>query len=207
MTMQTQEELLIELTVSALNHWVGSGKKPAALLVTENNSLVITSTIIEHIKQTGRKPDVEQVDKIVKSLGDIRTGGKLEYAQIEDPKAKKKEAFEIAHSKGFKGGSQNNRTELQRDDQHKKPPLTEQDRVAINSRNARIDGIIADTLSTIGNYTGPSHARTYERREQLRAEFEKFKYQVKDEDGALKLQRTIAEKINSYDRSSSGGIR
>jgi hypothetical protein len=203
---QTQEELLIELTVSALNHWVGSGKKPAALLVTENNSLVITSTIIEHIKRTGQKPNVEAVDAIVKGLGDIRTGGRLQYAQIEDPKAKKKEAFEIAHSQGFHGGAKNNRNELDRDSPQKLP-MTELQKQALNEQNRMIDATINETLSTIAGYAGPSHARTYERREQLRETFEKFKYQVKTLEDAEKLQRTVAAQIDSYDRSSSGGIR
>src|SRR5438445_4438334 len=79
MKMQTQEELLVELTVSALNHWMAAGKKPANLLVTENNSLFITSTISKYIQQTGRKPSVEEVDQIIKSLGDIALGGKLQY--------------------------------------------------------------------------------------------------------------------------------
>src|SRR5882724_5658942 len=35
MQEQTQEELLVELTVSSLNHWAAAGKKPANLLATE----------------------------------------------------------------------------------------------------------------------------------------------------------------------------
>jgi hypothetical protein len=204
---QTQEELLVELTVSALNHWVGSGKKPAALLVTENNSLVITSTIIEHIKRTGQKPNVDEVDAIVKDLGDIRTGGRLQYAQTEDPKTAKKLAFEIAHSKGFKGGSENNRTELQRDDQHKPPVLTEPEKQALNERNRRLDGIVADVMSTIKNYSTHNHARTYERRAELTALFERHKNKVHDVESAETLARTIAERINSYDKSTSGSVR
>src|SRR5258708_13733958 len=81
---QTQEELLVELTLNALHHWIGEGKKPANLLATENNSFVITGTISKYIQQTGRKPNVQEVDKIVKSLDDIHTGGLLQYAQILD---------------------------------------------------------------------------------------------------------------------------
>ena len=47
--MQTQEELLLELTLSALKHWEQAGKKPATLLVTENNSLLITSAVIPEL--------------------------------------------------------------------------------------------------------------------------------------------------------------
>ena len=131
----------------------------------------------------------------------------MEYAQIEDPKAKKKEAFEIAHSKGFKGGSQNNRTELQRDDQNKKPPMTEPEKQALNVQKARIDEVIRDTMSAISRYQGASHARTAERRTELTALFNQHMGKVKNIEGAETLQNTIAQKIDSYDRSTSGSIR
>jgi hypothetical protein len=39
--MQTQEELLIEVTISALKHWVAD-RKPDSLKVTTDNSFYIT---------------------------------------------------------------------------------------------------------------------------------------------------------------------
>jgi hypothetical protein len=86
-------------------------------------------------------------------------------------------------------------------------PLTEQERVALNSRNAHIDSVILETLSTIKNYTGHTHSKTYSRRDELSALFNQHKDKVSDVESAEKLQRTIAEKIDSYDTSSSDGIR
>jgi hypothetical protein len=212
---QTQEELLVEVTLSALNHWVAAGKKPANLLATENNSFVITGAIFKSIQQTGRKPTVEQVDAIVKGLGDIQTGGRLQFEQIvrqpspqekaEVERKEKKRKFEEAHAAGLLNSAKHNKNELDRDEQFKKPPLTEQERVAINSRNARIDEIIRETMTTIGNYSaGINHARTRSRRDELTTLFNQHRSKVKDVESAEKLQRTIFSAMDSYDRSSSG---
>lgn len=125
----------------------------------------------------------------------------------EEIRKAKKDKFEKEHSQGFHQGAKNQRTELDRDDQYKPPVLTEPEKVALNARNARIDGILLDVMSTVRNYSGSSHARTYSRRDELTALFNQHKGKVKDIESAEKLQRTIAEKIDSYDRSSSGGIR
>ena len=116
----------------------------------------------------------------------------------------KKEKFEIAHSQGFNGGAKNNRTELDRDDQFKKPPLREEKRVAINERNNRINEVLSETLSSISNYSaGKNHARTAERKQILRDMVDKFMPQVKDVESAERLARTINEKINSFNGSNS----
>jgi hypothetical protein len=148
-----------------------------------NELLVRKPQVIERIVEVERKPTAEEITKA------------------------KKDKFQKEHSQGFHGGSKNNRTELQRDDDHKPPVLTEQERVALNSRNARINEIILDTLSTINNYSANVHSKTYSRRDDLRATFNQHKNKVNDVESAEKLQRTIDEKINSYDTSSSGGIR
>lgn len=119
----------------------------------------------------------------------------------------KKEKFQREHADGFHAGMKNNRTELDRDDQYQPRTLTEPEKAAINARNARIDEVIRDTMSTIKNYTGHSHARTYSRRDELTALFNQHKNKVSDVESAEKLQRTINEKINSYDRGTSGGVR
>jgi hypothetical protein len=134
----------------------------------------------------------------------------VEVERQPTPEELKKRKFQEAHDAGLLNSAKHNRTEL--DDEWNRGksrplPLTEQDRVAINVHNARVDEVIRDTMSSVNNYTGYSHARTAERRAELTALFDKFKLQVKDEESALKLQRTIADKINSYDRSTSGSIR
>jgi hypothetical protein len=131
----------------------------------------------------------------------------VEVEKKPDPKAEKKKAFEIAHSQGFHGGSKNNRNELDRDDQYKKPPMTEPQKQALNERNRMIDAVINDTLSAVNNYSANVHSKTYSRRDELTALFNQHKGKVNDVESAEKLQRTIAEKINSYDRSTSGSIR
>jgi hypothetical protein len=148
-----------------------------------NELLVRKPQVIERIVEVERQPTAEEIAKA------------------------KKDKFQKEHSQGFHGGSQNNRTELQRDDQHSPRVLTEPEKVALNEKNRRIDQLIVETLSTVAGYTGHTHARTYERRSELNALFNQHKDKVKDIASAEKLQRTIAEKIDSYDKSSSGGIR
>jgi hypothetical protein len=133
-----------------------------------------------------------------------------QFGKDEAARKAKKDKFEEAHNAGLLNSSKHNRTEL--DDEWNRGkssplPLTEAERIAINTRNARIDEVIGETLSTISNYSSYSHARTYERREQLRELFNKFKNQVSDVASAEKLQRTINETIDSYDRSTSGSVR
>jgi hypothetical protein len=130
--------------------------------------------------------------------------------KAEAERKAKREKFEKARDLGIRNRPQDNRNELDDEWDHGKPlppPLTEQDRIAINSRNARIDQIIGETLSTIAGYTGHTHARTYSRRDELTALFNRHKDKVNDVESAEKLQRTIAAKIDSYDTSGSGGIR
>jgi len=154
------------------------------LLNLDSNELLVRKPqVVERIVEVERKPTAEEIAKA------------------------KKDKFEKEHSQGFHNSPKNNRTELDRDDQYKPPVLTEPEKVALNARNARIDGILLDTMATVRNYSGPTHARTYSRRDELTALFNQHKNEVKDIESAEKLQRTIAEQINSYDRSSSGGIR
>jgi hypothetical protein len=76
---QSQEELVLEISLSAIDHWVKSGKKPSKLLLTENNTLHILMAVKNEVQQTGRKPEVDRVGALVKNLGDMDFGGKLQY--------------------------------------------------------------------------------------------------------------------------------
>jgi hypothetical protein len=150
-------------------------------------------------------------------IAELASGGLLQRKQtvlvverqptVAEIAKAKKEKFQIEHSQGFHNSAKNNRTELDRDDQHNPPVLTEEQRVAINAKNRRIDEIVTETLTTISRYTGHTHARTAERRALLNATFDKFKFNVKDEESALKLQRTIDEQVAGFDKRTGGGIR
>ena len=134
----------------------------------------------------------------------------VEVEKKPDPKVEARKKFQEAHDAGLRNSAKHNRTEL--DDEWNRGksaplPLTEEQRVAKNVDNRRIDSVIAETLSTIGNYSaGKNHSRTAERRSELTALFDRHKGKVTDSKSAETLQNTIAEKINSYDKSS-GSIR
>jgi hypothetical protein len=156
------------------------------LYLDSNDLLVRKPQVVEKIVQVERQPTQHEKDEAAKKA--------------------KKDAFEKAHAAGLLNSSKHNRNELDDQFDQGKPqplPLTEQERVALNARNRRIDEVIGETLSAINSYTGPSHARTYVRREQLRTTFNKFKNEVTDVDSALKLQRTIDAKISSFDSNPS----
>ena len=212
--MQSQEELLIEVTVSALGHWVKSGKKPANLPANEVNSLYITSAIMNSIKQTGRKPTVDEVDAIVKGLGDLASGGKLYYSgataaeKAEAEKKAKREKFNVAHNAGLLNSAKHNKTEL--DDEWNRGksrplPLSESEVIAINAKNSRINEVLGETLTSINRYSaGKNHARTQSRREELSALFNQRKIKVDSVAQAEQLAKDVDAKIDSYDKSSGG---
>jgi hypothetical protein len=187
--------------------------KPSYLILYDALSGVVGILRKDIINEVLRGLDLNELlvrkPKVVERIVEVeRQPSSLEKDEAE--RKAKKEQFEKAHAAGLLSSSKHNRNELDDKFDHGKDrplPLTEQERVALNARNRRIDEVIGETLSTISNYSSYSHARTYERREQLRETFNKFKNQVSDVASAEKLQRTINEKIDSYDRSSSGGVR
>lgn len=126
--------------------------------------------------------------------------------KAESERKDKRAKFEQAHAAGLLNDPKYNRNELDDKFDHGREralPLTEEQRVALNLKNQRINEVIHETMSTINSYTAHSHARTYSRREQLRETFNKFKNQVTDEASALKLQRTIEAEIAKFDGNPS----
>jgi hypothetical protein len=155
-----------------------------------NELLVRKPQVVERIVEVERQP--------------------TQFEKDEAARKAKREKFEKARELGVRNRAQDNRNELDDEWDHGKAralPLTEQQIAAKNETNRRIDGILLDVMSAVGNYSGHSHARTSERRGELTTLFNQHKNKVNDVESAEKLQRTIAEKIDSYDRSSSGGIR
>lgn len=74
--MTTQEELI----ASAINIWAKEFR-PKNLLETEHNISVLQTSFAEHVARTKRLT-VQDIKSIVESLGDMRTGGRLQYGEV-----------------------------------------------------------------------------------------------------------------------------
>lgn len=65
--------------VKLWNEYEKSSQKLPGLLVTENNAMVLASTVNGFVADKNRMPTVSELAHLVYSLGDIERGGKLQY--------------------------------------------------------------------------------------------------------------------------------
>ncbi len=167
--MQTPQEKKVILDV-----WL-SKRKPADLLDTEHNGV----TLYNYFEQRGLVWSLDNLDAAVKVLGDIATGGKLQFAQktivktvyVEKPRTAKEieqERIKEAQSHGFQG-VRNITTEFDRyEKEHAQPNETQQAAIALKNLHER--GLVEETEQIIRGHRGHTHGQTSRQQEALCAE-------------------------------------
>jgi hypothetical protein len=80
--MKMTQEQYAQALQQVLNEWESTGLKPANLLLTEHNLRHIAAKIYEFASGVGRMPSAKEVSTIVKHLGDMNAGGKLQYHAV-----------------------------------------------------------------------------------------------------------------------------
>ena len=76
------QEQYTQALQQVLNEWESYGLKPSNLLLTEHNMRHIVAKIYEFASGVGRMPSAKEVGTIVKRLGDMNAGGKLQYHAV-----------------------------------------------------------------------------------------------------------------------------
>jgi hypothetical protein len=142
----------------------------------ENGLLVKKPEVIERIVEVERKPTAEEIAKA------------------------KKDKFEREAAHGFHQEARNQRTELDRDDQYKKPPMTEGQKQAQNAKAERENQIIADVQSRINSYTGATHSKTYSARDALK---QTFVDAMNKGLSAEQVQKAVEAKLDSFAGNNS----
>ena len=168
MSQTIQEKLEI------VSLWQQSQYFPQGLLETENNFNALGNAIRGVPTLT-----LSDVVAAVQRLGDIATGGKLQYAQkpperiiveVERKKTAKelsKEQFEKDTLMGFR--QKEIRTEFDRAELNVRQP-TPQEQERTQAENLRRNKAFEEVEGVISLHCGRSHGKTYAQRDELRAE-------------------------------------
>jgi hypothetical protein len=118
----------------------------------------------------------------------------------DEIKKAKKDKFEREAAAGFHREAKNQRTELDRDDQYKKPPMLEEQKQALNTKTEKDNAIIADVQSRINTFTGATHSKTYSGRDALK---QTFVDAMNKGLSAEQVQKAVEAKLDSFAGNNS----